>query len=329
MKLNPTEIKKIAVFRALQLGDMLCAIPAIKALRNAYPKAEICLLGLPWGKSLTERFGNYFDRFIWFPGFPGLPEQEFDAGSFADFLNGIVKEEFDLVLQMQGNGSLVNPMIELFGAKYTAGFVKEGLYAPEKGYFIEYPDHGHEIERHLKLMEFLGITSQGTDLEFPLTQKDYSDFAEADLGLAEKQYVCIHPGSRGVWRQWPPQYFAKLADLVAENGLTPVITGTKEELGLVGSVASEMKHRPFIAAGKTSMGAVAVLLKRSCGLISNCTGVSHIAAALKVPSVVISLDGEAGRWAPLNTKLHYTTDWTRNPDYDQIREATLQMLTRS
>ena len=57
-------IKKIAVFRVLQLGDMLCVIPAMRALRAKYPSAKITLLGMPWAKSFTERFSGYFDKFI-------------------------------------------------------------------------------------------------------------------------------------------------------------------------------------------------------------------------------------------------------------------------
>ena len=85
MKLPQQEIQKIAIFRALQLGDMLCAIPAIRALRAAYPNAHLTLLGLPWAKSLLVRFPQYFDAFIHFPGYPGLPEQNFDAQSFPFF----------------------------------------------------------------------------------------------------------------------------------------------------------------------------------------------------------------------------------------------------
>src|SRR3990170_5357714 len=124
------EVKKIGIFRALQLGDMLCTIPAIRALRNAYPEAEITLLGLPWAKSLLSRFPNYFDAFMHFPGYPGLPEQKFQAESFAVFLYQVLEKKFDLVLQMQGNGSIVNPMIELFGARYTAGFFLPNDYCP-------------------------------------------------------------------------------------------------------------------------------------------------------------------------------------------------------
>lgn len=326
LKIPYSEIKKIAVFRALQLGDMLCSIPATRSLRAAYPDAEITLLGLPWAKSLTERFPSYFDRFIWFPGFPGLPEQTFSPTLFAAFLDKVVREKFDLAIQMQGNGTIVNPMVELFGADYTAGFYTEGNYRPSNGLFIKYPNEGYEAERHLKLMEFLGIESLGPDLEFPILEKDYEDLRESAFSLEEKKYVCIHPGSRGVSRRWPPEYFAKLADIVAEEGLVPVITGTKEEIDIATQVASHMTTIPVIAAGKTTLGAVAVLLNHSYGLISNCTGVSHIAAALKLPSVVISLDGEPERWAPQNRQIHEVIDWTVTPDFELARQAVLRLL---
>src|SRR5205807_2979062 len=118
--------------------------------------------------------------------------------------------------------------------------------------------------------------------------------------LQKNKYVCIHAGSRGVWRQWPVEYFAALADYCHDQELQVVLTGTKDELSIVERLASLMKHEPVIAAGKTSLGAVAVLIRDAFALISNCTGVSHIAAALKTKSVVISMDGEPGRWAPLN-----------------------------
>src|SRR3982750_3387099 len=128
MKLPQHEIKKIAIFRALQLGDLLCSIPAIRALRKAFPQAEVTLLGLPWSKSLVERFPGYINRFIHFPGYPGLPEQAIQPRAFTDFLGLIQDQRYDLVLQMQGNGSIVNPMVELFGGKYTAGFCKKNDY---------------------------------------------------------------------------------------------------------------------------------------------------------------------------------------------------------
>src|SRR4051812_22706948 len=113
---------KIAILRALQLGDLLCAIPAIRSLRAAYPDAEITLLGLPWAKSFVNRFSEYLDKFIHFPGYPGLPEQSYSPDAWAQFVEIMHGEQFDLVIQMQGNGTIVNSMLQNLDIKQLAGF---------------------------------------------------------------------------------------------------------------------------------------------------------------------------------------------------------------
>jgi ADP-heptose:LPS heptosyltransferase len=326
MLLIQADIKRILIFRALQLGDMLCAIPAIRALRHAYPYATISLAGLPWASALVERFPSYFDDFISFPGYPGLPEQELDPAAFIRFLSEVQKRHFDLALQMQGDGSVINPMMELLGASNIAGFRKEGHYAPENALFIDYPAYGSEIERHLKLMHHLGIPAQGTELEFTLTEKDQQEYDELRFPVGTEDYVCVHPGSRGAWRQWPVVHFAALADLCMKKGLKVVITGTKEELPIVGQVVEHMTHKPLIAAGKTGLGAAGILINNSYALISNCTGVSHMASAFKKRSIVISMDGEPERWGPLDRQTHCVFDWTRNKDFNLVLSKLEEIL---
>ncbi len=322
------DIKKIAVFRALQLGDMLCAIPAIRALRHAYPSATITLLGLPWAKSFVERFDKYFDRFIHFPGYPGLPEQPFDEQQLDAFLKHVRKEKFDLLLQMQGNGSIVNRLMFQMGANQVAGFYNEESHV-NSPLFIKYPAKEPEVKRHLLLMKHLGIPSQGTHLEFPITKQDQKEFEALLLPIYPENYICFHPGSRGRTRQWPPKYFAQIADYCIEKGFVAVITGTKEEIEITSEVIKCMHHIPVDLTGKTTLGTIAILLKNSFALISNCTGVSHIADAFETPSVVVSMDGEPDRWGPLNRKLHRVIDWTKNPHFESVLLETESLLIQS
>lgn len=319
-------INKIAVFRALQLGDMLCVIPAMRALRAAFPYAHITLLGLPWAESFVKRFHHYFDAFIHFPGYPGLPEQTFDPEQIPLFLAAMQEQAFDLVLQMQGNGSIVNPMVALMRGRYTAGFWRQEDGCPDAGLFLEYPENVSEIERHLMLMEYLDIPTLGKTLEFPITAQDVKEFDLLDFPFEAKEYICVHPGSRGSWRQWPPQLFAGMADKFAEKGWKIVLTGTQDERALTEEVASLMVHDAFNTAGKTTLGSLGVLIKNARALLSNCTGVSHMAAALETPSIIISMDGEPGRWAPLNKSLHYTIDWADEQDFDIVLRQGMRLL---
>jgi ADP-heptose:LPS heptosyltransferase len=270
----------------------------------------------------------YFDGFIQFPGFPGLPEQPFDASRFSDFLQEIQRTQFDLILQMQGNGSIVNPLMELFGAAYTAGFTIPGHYAPDNGLFMAYPNEGHEAVRHVRLMQHLGVQPVGTALEFPLTDADDTDLNNLEIGVECGKYVCIHPGSRGAWRQWPIPYFAALADLCLQQGYLVVVTGTHAERDIVNAVIGHMHGDAINLAGKTSLGAIGVLIKSAAMLISNCTGVSHIAAAFKTPSIVLSMDGEPLRWGPQDTSIHRTIDWLKYPDFDIVYKETVQLIEK-
>src|SRR5574339_851969 len=114
--------RTIAILRALHLGDLLCSVPAFRALRSAFPDASISLIGLPWARSFVERFPHYLDEFIEFPGYPGLPEQQPNFSKLADFLASMRRREFDWLVQMQGDGSYVNDFIGLCGARNVWGF---------------------------------------------------------------------------------------------------------------------------------------------------------------------------------------------------------------
>jgi ADP-heptose:LPS heptosyltransferase len=91
-------------------------------------------------------------------------------------------------------------------------------------------------------------------------------------------------------------------------------------------VISHMKQPAINLAGKTSLGAIGILIKNAYALISNCTGVSHIAAAFQTPSIVISMDGEPERWGPINKDIHRTINWLAEPDLDRVHVAARRLL---
>src|SRR5690606_36108903 len=306
---------KIAVFRALYLGDFLCSVPALRALRKAFPDAEITLIGLAGMKDLAGRYNIYIDKFISFPGYPLLTDYPFEADKFQTFLEKVRSKKFNLMLQMQGNGSIINNLLKAFNAKRIVGFCQ--TKKEENKNFLLYPSHLHEIERHLASLKHIGISSDDTNIDFPINEEDRDNYQKANLNI-DTDYVCIHPGSKAGWRQWPIAHFAAIGDYLGKKGFQLVITGTKPEIELAGNLAELMVYKPIISSGKLSLGRTAILLSGASFLLTNCTGISHLAAALQVPSLVISMDGEPKRWAPLNRELHRTIDWKANPDYNAV-----------
>ncbi len=310
-KLGNHDPERIVVLRALQLGDLMCTIPAFRALRAAFTTAEISLIGLPWACSFVDHFQPYIDHFIEFPGFPGFAERKPDIERLPDFLKSVQARNFDLAIQMHGSGGISNPLIMLFGAKLNAGFYLPGQYCPEKERFFAYPVHEPEVMRHLHLMEFLGFPSQGSDLEFPLYPQDWIEFQPIQIehSLEANTYAIIHPGSRSAIRRWPVECFAKVGDGLAERGLRVVLTGSASEAKITASVRNLMKYPAIDLAGKTSLGSLGVLLSGARLLICNDTGVSHMAAAFRLPSVVLFIASDPERWAPLDHNLHRIVAW--------------------
>lgn len=305
-RLGNARIEKLAILRALQIGDLLCAIPAIRSIRRALPETRIVLIGLPWSRCLIERYPNYFDDFLEFPGYPGLPERAFTAQRVVEFLARAQQARFDLAIQMHGSGAFVNPLTALLGARMSAGYHVDGEWRPDAERFLPYPDGVHEVHRHLRLVEFLGIASDSDVLEFPLYDADFDELAslEAMRRFRHRAYVCVHPGARYPSRRWPAARFAAVAERLAREGLLIVITGAAAEASLAEEVSAELTVAHVNLAGQTSLGALGALLHGARLLISNDTGVSHLAAALRTPSVVVVAGSDAARWAPLDRNRH-------------------------
>ncbi len=310
-KLGKALPEKIIIFRALQLGDMLCAVPALRALRKELPDAIITLVSLPWAVDFVKRFHNYLDDFIEFPGYPGLPEQPARIHELPVFIQGIQARHYDLAIQMQGSGSISNLIVALFGARVMTGYTLRGHYCPDTERFLHYPVQALEKWRHLRLMDFLGIPLQGEDLEFPLFKEDQEEFHKLSqqYDLAAGKFAVIHPGSRAIERRWPVGRFAEVANGLAERGLKVVMTGSQDEAGLVEEVEALLKYPAVNLAGKTSLGGMAALLNASRLLVCNDTGVSHIADALQIPSVILFTSSDPNRWAPSDHHLHRAISW--------------------
>jgi len=307
MALITGPIHRILVMRALMLGDTLCAVPALRAIRRAWPEAHIALLGLPASRELVSRL-PHVDEWLAFPGWPGLPEQPVDVRALPDFIAAMQAAQWDLVIQLHGSGQLTNPLVALFGARQVAGFHAEGGFVPDARLFCRWPERGHETQRLLSLCSHLGLPVDDGALEFPLRPEDDAPLRSAWPGWSDSaSYACVHAGAQLASRRWPLARFAAVAEALHGLGHTVVLTGAPSEqaLGAALSALLDARGLPHVnLVGRTSLWALGALLRGARVLVCNDTGVSHIAAALRVPSVVVSCGSEVARWAPPDRALH-------------------------
>jgi ADP-heptose:LPS heptosyltransferase len=299
-------VKTITVVRALNLGDLLCAVPSLRALRHRFPDARITLLGLPWARTLVDRYHLYLDGHEVFPGFPGIPEAPFDPARTATFLESAQARPADLVVQLHGDGTSINAFAGLLGGRSIAGFVPPGLtaLADPPGVWIPYPSHGSEIHRLLALPAALGAPTDD-HLEFRVRADDVDELrAIAGAELLDRPYAVVHAGSSTPLRRWPAARFAAVADRLFREGYAVFLTGTEAERGVVADVRDAMTETAIDVAGRTGLGAMAALVEGARILIANDTGVSHLAAAVGTPSVVVFSGSDPDRWAPLDSERH-------------------------
>jgi ADP-heptose:LPS heptosyltransferase len=305
-------VRRIAIFRALFLGDLLCATPAFRALRRRFPEAEITLIGLPWARELVDRLPA-IDRLLHFPGYPGINEVPVDEARTAAFLAEARAANYDLAIQMHGDGHISNGFVAALGARASLGYGR----GPDPRLTMGFPwdADAHETVRWADLVACLGATTDSTRLELPLRPDEqvYADALLAGLaGIALPGFgplVGLHTGAKDSTRRWPTGQFAALGDrLVTRHGARIVLTGSEAERPLTAAVRRAMRAPALDLAGRTDLGTFAAIIGRLDLLITNDTGASHIAAAIGTPSVVLFGPSRPAQWAPLDEQRHIPID---------------------
>jgi ADP-heptose:LPS heptosyltransferase len=300
--------RRIIILRALYLGDLLCAVPALRALRQRFPDAEVTLIGLPWAHDLVGRL-PYLDRLLPSPGFRGLPEAPYDQERTERFFAARRQEGYDLAIQMHGSGRSTNDLIAALGAREAIGFGVSGddRVTATAPWFEE----ESEVLRCLRLAELVGAGCGNAAIEFP-TAPDEDRQASAllsTLPAAGGPLVALHAGAKDPRRRWPAERFAELGDALSVRfGARIVLTGGPDD-ELIGREIQQRLRAPALnLIGQTDLGAFAAVIARLDLLVTNDTGASHLAAAMRTPSVVLFGFARPERWAPLDGSLHTVID---------------------
>jgi ADP-heptose:LPS heptosyltransferase len=297
------DIRRLAVLKAGGLGDLLFAMPALEALRAAYPWAEIVLLTSHAGAELLRGRPGPVDRALPVPPFEG-PEVHTgeSAARLERFCAGMRAQRFGIALQLHGGGANSNPLLLRLGARLTAGLTAPGT--PPLDRTAPYVYFQSEVLRCLEVAGLVGATPVTVEPRVQLTAEDRAA-AHAALPPDGRPLAVVHPGAGDPRRWWPSEKFAVVGRELARAGARLAVIGTPPERKLTAAVTAAVPSAVDLC-GRLSLSALAGLLGRADVVVSNDSGPLHLASAVGASTVGVYWCGNLVNAGPTTAARHLT-----------------------
>jgi ADP-heptose:LPS heptosyltransferase len=277
-------VRRIAVLRANGIGDWTFCLPALDALRAAYPTAEIVLLGARWHAAFLRDRPGPVDRVVVVPPTPGVNEVDgppVDEDEREAFCAAMREERFDVALQLHGGGGNSNPFLLRLGARVTAGSRSE--VAPPLDRWLRYVYFQGEVARYVEIVGLVGAEPVGIEPRVAVTDADLREsLAVVPDGAS---IAVVHPGASDVRRRWPPERFAVVADALAADGVRVAVVGVGAERDDVRGVVAAMRGDALELVDALSLGGLAALMRRAAVVVGNDSGPLHLAHAVGAATV--------------------------------------------
>lgn len=304
---------RILFIKPDHLGDMLLAIPAMRALKRVQPYAEIHVLAGAWSASVLANVPEV--DLVLTVNFPGFARDKDKKNYLAPYTQ-LIKVSRQLRQIGYGHAVILRPD-HWWGAmlSYVAGISERIGYDIENvsQFLTQASNHRHEhaIRQNLRLVE--QWTGQLSDDEIPYYLDVYDDEREtvhhylAQFGIsAQRRYFCIHPGS-GTWvKHWENDQWAKIADtLIDQLDADVIFTGGDGERAMVDNIQNRMEHKSYTSAGDLNIQQLAALYENSLLVLGADSGPIHLAAAVKTPTVALFGPADPIEFAPWGDKNHH------------------------
>lgn len=319
-----------------QLGDMLCAVPLLRALRGRFPSASIVLIASPVNYEVMVHL-RYIDRVINFDKREFLRRGVSGIGKLVRFIRALRSENFDLaIVPSTVSMSFTSDLLaRLSGARMRIGIKsldgKENIAAFCFNMTVELDwrttPTRHQTLRNLDVARPLDVRAADLCLEMTLNSLELEEanlLRERKLALGKK-LVIYHPGAGKIPNRWDAGRFASVASTLATTRQvnTLISWGPMDD-----EPVKEMIRRltiPYeLIKGKT-IRTVAVYLSVADLVITNDTGIMHVAAAVGAPVLALFGPTDPAQWAPIGTQHRFLRgeggDINRISEADVIRSA--------
>ncbi len=294
-RFDPAKVRKILVLRLDLLGDVLLSMPAVEALHERYPDAEIWMMTVPYTAAIPARY-PFVTRVVSLDtNAIRSPRNLLRPSTLREWYGTyrlLRRQRFDLAVSLFG--LMASIWAFMSGATHRLGYSKEAypLLHTRTLPGMRYDRREHEVRWCLRLAELAGSPQQPRYMTLevePGAAERMREVLESHGVSATTLLVGVHAGSiNGSAKRWPATHWAELADRLHDDyGATVVLTGSKSELPIARAVAGAMRSTPLVLTGATTVNELAAVLARCDLVLSGDSGPLHMAVALGRPTVSV------------------------------------------
>jgi ADP-heptose:LPS heptosyltransferase len=265
----------ILVLRALGVGDLAAAVPALRGLRAAFPERVLALAAPAWLTPLIDLTGAVGRV---------LPTDGLTAADWGT-------EPPELAVNLHGRGPQSHGLLGLAGPGRLWAFANAEAGHHDGPVWTE---EEHEVLRWCRLLSYYGVPADPSDLGLTVPSI-----------AVERGVTIIHPGAKSPSRRWPATRYAAVARTLTDGGHRVVVTGSPAEKDLAVRVAA-LAGLPgdAVLAGRTGLAELAGLVAHARLVISGDTGIAHLATGYGTASVVLFGPMSPARWGPPDRPYH-------------------------
>ena len=313
----PANVNKILIYRIGNIGDITCALPAMKSIRRKYPKAVLTLLTSPGGDHLPSA-KDLLVNVSWIDAIHIYRPS--DIATFTGKLRLVLMlraQKYDIWFNLSPSAPVWNLRRELrdifFAAcvrpRWARGWCIDTIQsmAQDQSRFIFFPN---EVDRLLAVTASQGFDPFPIEFDLPRNISDVKIINEIFTDFGGSKIVALAPGCKRETNKWPEIRFAEVANYLNSLGVGLILIGGKSDIIRCNLIAELSKCDILNLAGKLSIPQSIEAIRRCSSVVCVDSGVQHLAAAVGIPVVsIFSFWQMRGKWYPFGNNNTIFQKW--------------------
>jgi heptosyltransferase III len=280
-------LNRILVIRGGAIGDFILTLPALKLLRDGYPRAHLEILGYPHITALAEK--RFYADAI----------RSIEDGPLAAFFAKNAVLAPDLTTYFGGFDLVVSYLFDpdgIFEANLKRCGINRFITGPAK-----LAHHEHAAQQLARPLEQIGLRLENRSARIYPSEAD-RHFARSFLPCATQPFIAFHPGSGSKTKNWPIENWRELGEHLFSRDRGIVVVSGEADEERVRILESAWRKQRVQFAKHLPLPRLAALLENSV-FVGHDSGISHLAAAVKAHCVLLFGLTDPAIWAPIGKKV--------------------------